>query len=186
MAYITHSLFFNVLFLLCFLPSCTSSHNEELESEPAETNLIYNIEDSTKIVRALIATNKIHEILEDSDAEQMEYVLNNFSPMEIAFEVEVLSCTLPVIVYFFNKKDLSYQNICASLETIVQQHDENIKAVIIDVEKFYTLAKRSEITETPTLAFVKDRNMIILAVDNFDDVNEIENAIEQELTVISD
>lgn len=120
----------------------------------------HDLLNSTHIVRHLIKKNKVKKLLEDTDSEQLEILLNNFSPAEIAFESEVLSAQVPVILYFYNPTDKNHNQLQALVENIATHYKDTIKVVIIDAQALYKIAEKAEIEELPTIMIVRDRQEI--------------------------
>jgi thioredoxin 1 len=108
----------------------------------------------------LIEKNAVDSLLEDADQEQLEILLNNFSPAETAFEVEVLNATMPVILYFYNLTDKNHGQIQAMLEKIAMGYKDKIKVVTIDAQALYKIVEKVGIEELPTIMAIKDRQEI--------------------------
>ncbi len=162
------------ILLLCFLSACT-----EQKKEIPEQQLI-NLVESTQIIRTLIHNNKLNTLLEDHAPEQLDLLLNNMSPAKIAFEVEVLSSTIPLIVVYYFKENLESRNFIEKLKKLAIIWDNQIKFVTIDVEKLFVLVQDADIQEIPTLLFVKDREVIdkiegIANTDAFEEKLNIHN-----------
>lgn len=98
---------------------------------------------SVKIINELLNSDSLSDILEDADPEKLDFLINNFSPAEIAFESEVLSCTMPVLLYVY--KECSD----AQLLAIIEEHYQTYKIVLIDADVFPMIAESLQISEYP-------------------------------------
>ncbi len=133
------------LLLILLLPSC---------AREIETNTVIDFADSVKIVRELLRSNSLTKILENPNQEQLDYLINNFSPAKIAFESEVFNCTDSVIVYCYQMQP--HQNLISAL----QQKYTDQKIVIINGDQFPFLMVDLEIEKYPTILIVKQREEI--------------------------
>ncbi len=154
-----------ILLLLCLspvlLPACSwfdSDAPKASEQTEEKKQEIYNLVDSTRIIRELLKKDAITQILEDTDPEQLEILLNNFSPALMAFESEVLSSTLPVILHFFKPNSPEYTTIHNILNELAVEYHDRVKFVEIDTEKLFSIAEKAEVEKLPTLMSVKQRN----------------------------
>lgn len=142
------------LSLLFFLTSCNSL---KLGSKESFETLV-DLSESTKIIRAIISQNKLDKLLEEHDPEQLELLLDNFSPAQLAFEVEVLSSTIPLVIIYYFKGQEKY--FIRQLEKLAQDYENKVKFVIIDSEKLFSLAQDAEIENFPTIIFSKNRKIL--------------------------
>lgn len=133
------------LLLILLLPACAHEN---------ETNTVIDFADSVKIVRELLQSNSLNQILENPEPEQLDFLINNFSPAEIAFESEVLNCIDQVILYCHQSQ--YDQRIVTSL----QQKYSHQKIIIIDAEKFPFLVQDMAIDKSPTVIIMKQREEI--------------------------
>lgn len=143
------------LFLLFFLAACTFNTQEQ----DAPFKFLIDLESSTKIIRALICDNKLDTILETHDSKQLDRLLNNFSPAQMAFEVEVLATTIPLVVVYY------YQNapedtFLKELDQLAATDPEKIKFVVVNADTLFTLAQEAEVEQFPTILVVKNREII--------------------------
>ena len=141
------------LLLLCMLPSCIESDVTTTQSNDGEQEIIYDLNDSTDIILALLKSDELSKILEDTDPEKLDMLIKNVSPALMAFESEVLACTLPVLVCYYvgEQKEQCKQ-------WLLQLHEQhpNIKYVSVDVDKLFSVSQQSEVELTPTLLLIKD------------------------------
>jgi hypothetical protein len=157
--------FIAFIFLIIFIPAC----NKRKETEES---LLYNFTDSVKIIRTLIETKAVNKIIEDANQSDLDFLINNWSPAEFAFESEVLNCTLPVLVYYYENQN----NDRTLLEAIAQKYKDCIKVVIIDAMQFPKIAQLEEVIKYPILVLVNKRN--IIASINDSTVEAIEQLIQ--------
>ncbi len=57
------------LLLILLLPACAHEN---------ETNTVIDFADSVKIVRELLQSNSLNQILENPEPEQLDFLINNF------------------------------------------------------------------------------------------------------------
>ncbi len=138
-------LFLNFSFLLPF-GSCSS--NVQKANDP-----LFDFADSVTIIRTLLQSNSLSKILENSDPADLDFLINNFSPAQIAFESEVLNCTLPVLIYFY-QKDVTERTL---LRELAVEYADRLKIVLVEEEKFPTICKEAQIDEYPTVLLVDKR-----------------------------
>ncbi len=150
------SLLLGVIACAIGLTSCSCS-GPSLQ-KPASA--LYNIDDATTIILHLMHSDKLSTILEDHSKEQLLFLTKNFSPAEIAFESEVISCTLPVLVYFFDPKSPEHTPLLAVLEKYAHDNEDTIKIVIIDVTYFIFLAENLHISSLPTFVLFKNQKEV--------------------------
>lgn len=153
--YTPHTLLLRYTFicslLLCTLPACTQS-DRQMHSD--DTQIIYDLNDSTNIILQLITSGSLDNILEDVDSGKLDTLIKNVSPALMAFESEVLSCTLPVLVYYCTDQEKNN-----ALEWLKNLHNiyPAIKYVLVDIEKLYSVAQQSVISSTPTISLIMGR-----------------------------
>ncbi len=147
--------------LILFLPSCSPwKESSTIAVEQDTTSPLVNLVESTQIIRTLIVQKKIGDLLENREPEQLELLLNNTSPAQMAFEAEVLSSTTPLVaVYYFQETKESNKH-SKDLESLANQYDGQIKFVVVNVQQLYSLAQDAQIEQLPTLLLVKDREII--------------------------
>ncbi len=146
--------------VLILLPSCSFwSTNSKTEAESNLSPLI-NLVDSTHIIRTLITQNKVGDLLEDHDSEQLALLLDNKSPVQMAFESEVLSSTIPLVAVYYFQKSQANDEFIKYLENLAIKYDDQIKFVLVDVERLFSLVQDAQIEELPTILLVKDREII--------------------------
>ncbi len=146
--------------MLVFLPSCLFwNTNSKTESESNSSPLV-NLVDSTHIIRALITQNKIGDLLEDHDIEQLTLLLDNKSPAQMAFESEVLSSTVPLVAIYYFKESIESDEFIKQLEDLAIRYEDQIKVVLVDVERLFSLAQDAQIEIFSTILLVKDREII--------------------------
>ena len=136
-------MWFLLIWMVLLLPACAQQISND---EPA-----INFSDSVKIVRELLKSDSLIKILDDAKPEQLDFLINNFSPAQIAFESEVLNCTDRVILYCYHL--FSDQNILMRLPQKYPGH----KIVIIDANQFPFLVNDMEVTTYPTLVIFNQR-----------------------------
>lgn len=66
---------------------------------------VCDLNQSANIVIELMRTGDLGSIVEEHTPEQLDMLIKNFSPALMAFEAEVLSCTMPVLIYFYRTTD---------------------------------------------------------------------------------
>lgn len=83
-----------ILLFCVFLPACDN------KAHSTSTN-VYDFTQSVTLIRHLLKTDSLAQILETADPQGLERLINNVSPAQMALESEILNCTLPVLVYFY-------------------------------------------------------------------------------------
>jgi thioredoxin 1 len=139
------------------IPGCNRNHSSETDS------LVYNFADSVKIIRNLLHSNALPKILDEHDPEKLDFLINNWSPAQMAFESEVLSCTLPVLVCFYQKE----LNVIPFLEELANNYDGKLKIITIAEDKFPFITQLAVIESFPSFLLIKNRNEIVRWVGNF-------------------
>ncbi|MFC1870694.1 thioredoxin family protein [Candidatus Dependentiae bacterium] len=146
--------------MIILLPSCSfwnTNSKTEMESNPSP---LVNLVDSTHIIRKLIEKNKIGDLLEDHDPEQLTLLLDNTSPAQMAFESEVLSATAPIVVTYYFHENKGSEDFIKQLEDLAIKYDDEMKFVLVNAEQLFSLAQDAQIEELPTVLLVKDREII--------------------------
>ncbi len=133
------------LLLILLVPAC---------AQETETNTVIDFADSVKIVRELLQSNSLTQILENPEPEQLDFLINNFSPAEIAFESEVLNCSMPVALFCF----CSFCDKSFLIKKIDGKYP-NHKIVFLDVIQFPFIADSLGINAWPALFIVHKRDM---------------------------
>lgn len=149
----TKKIFFLSLLFLTSCNSLTTGKNESFES-------LVDLSDSTKLIRVVVSQSKLDELLEQHDPEQLELLLNNFSPAQMAFEAEVLSTTVPLVVIYYFKEGPQEKNFIKQLDKLAKNNEHKVKIVIIDSDKLFSLAQDAEIETFPTIIFSKNREIL--------------------------
>ncbi len=162
---------------LIFLPSCSFWHSDaEQNNLSTSSSPLINLVESTHIIRTLITKNNIGDLLEDHNPEQLGLLLDNVSPAKMAFESEVFSTTVPLVVVCYFKESQESQKFFKGLKNLAKKYGDQIKFVIADVDHLFSLAQDAEIENSPTILFVKNRKII----DRFEGNYSIEH-LEQKL-----
>jgi len=144
--------------LLIFSSSCSSS--KQIVSKKADGPAIDLVE-STSIIRELMRKNQLYKILEDHSQDELDILINNFSPATIAFEVEVLSTTTPLgVVCYASNSDQTQKKFISQFNEAALQYTTQAKFIMIDADRLYSLAQDAEIENFPTIILVKNREIV--------------------------
>ena len=163
---------------LVFLPSCSFWHSDaEQDNLPTSSSPLINLVESTHIIRTLITKNKIGNLLEDHNPDQLALLLDNISPAKMAFESEVLSTTVPLVVVYYFKSSQESQKFIKGLKNLAKKYDDQIKFVVVDVDRLFSLAQDAEIENLPTILFVKNREIIDRFEGNYS-MEQLEQKLE--------
>lgn len=154
---------FLLISILTLLPSCSFWNTNSKTGMELNPSPLINLVESTHIIRALITQNKIGDLLEDHDPKQLALLLDNKSPAQMAFESEVFSSTIPLVVYYFQESQESDEFI-NQLEDLAIKYEDQIKFVLVDAERLFSLIQDAQIEELPAILLVKNREII----DRFD------------------
>lgn len=143
-------IFFLFLLSICLLlPGC--------DNQVTATNkYVYDFAESVTLIRQLLKTDSLPEILEDADAQGLDRLINNFSPAQMALESEVLNCTLPVLIYFYLHQIMDSD----FLEQLAQEYEDQIKIITLDADNFFSIAQQFEIEQFPTIIGMQQRDEI--------------------------
>ena len=143
-------------FVLIF-PAC--NQNQPIKPETEVPNHI-ELYESTQIIKELIYSNKLKEVLDPSITQQeIDSLILNYSPALFAFEVEVLQYPEPVCVVFYNASDTQF---ISDLKQMVTQNASlaQFKWVYVDNHKLFSLIQECQIPQVPALLIFKDRQEI--------------------------
>jgi hypothetical protein len=151
-----------LLLLLAIIPlagcdSCRHTCCNHASQAPAA---LCNLDDATVHVIDLIYHHKLGTVLPDADSRHIDMLTKNVSPAEIAFEAEVLTCSTPVVLYFFDNTIVDHVNTMNMLATFALRFANQVKFVIVNTQTLSKIAQKAEIDQLPTWMFVKDRNEI--------------------------
>jgi thioredoxin-like negative regulator of GroEL len=155
-----------LLGILLLLPGCYSVKDvtQKEQSSVAGTPII-DLLDSTRILRELIQTNKIGDLLENHDDEQLEALLNNMSPAQMAVEVEMIRTPVPVIAYFF-EPGIRHDHLLPEIKDLAHVYDQKVKFVLIDGPKLFQLYDIFAINALPTVLFLKNGEVVARLEDD--------------------
>src|SRR5271168_2007423 len=103
--------------LLLFITACSSK--QDVVSHKTLVDLV----ESTKIVRNLLCQKKIGQLLEEHDPEQLDILINNFSPASMAFESEVLSTTVSLVCVYFYQDSQREQTFIKDLDALAAEYE---------------------------------------------------------------
>lgn len=144
-----------ILMLACLLMPACGKDAAELQKN------VYNFADSVALIREFIKSDSLPQILQDADPAALERLINNFSPAQIALESEVLNCTLPVLLYFYNDQitDLPL------LEQLTKEYEDKVKIVTIDANEFFSIAEQFELESYPAIIGMDKRDEIYREVN---------------------
>lgn len=145
------------LLLLSMLPSCMQSDVTTAQHNNDEQEIIFDLNDSTDIILALLKSDELSKILEDVDPEKLDTLIKNVSPALMAFESEVLVCTLPVLVCYYA---VDQREQCKNWLLQLHEWHQNIKYVLVNVDKLFSVAQQSEVESTPTMLLIREREEI--------------------------
>jgi|GEM_PF-2986296 len=163
-----------LIFLLISMPACASQ--KLIDDEPE--NLITDFAESTHIIRMLMQSDSLDAIIENSNPELLELLINNFSPAQIALESEVLNCTQPVLIYFY-ADTIEHGQL---LYDLAHTYRDTVKVMILDIEKFPKIAEDALIEQYPAIIIVNNRQQIYRdeMVSDKDDLRMILDAFQNQ------
>lgn len=142
-----------------------------------ERSAVCDLNKSANIVIELMRAGDLGSILEEHTPEQLDVLIKNFSPVLMAFEAEVLSCTLPVLLYFYRTTDAHRAVTDAFIAALASQYSDRAKIVAIDAELFFSLAQAVDVQETPAFGMCRERRIEISVVGN-DNVGQVAKLVE--------
>lgn len=157
----------NLFFILLIILSSCSTNNIKVE---IATSFVVNLVESTSLIRTLICTNKLSGLLEEHDEAQLLRLINNVSPAHMAFEFEIFSTTVPMVVVYYYIDSVDEQSFIDQLNILSEEYDNHIKFVIIEANQLFVLAQDAEIVKFPTILVMKNKKLI----DRIEDVITID------------
>ena len=146
-----------LLFLLLTIPACKNDANTE-KNDSKKDSIIYDLDESTEIIMQLIKQNAIKEILAEEDSKNIEQILKNFSPSEMAMEAEALNYRGTCAVIFFNMNE-NWHTLKDALIEIAQKH-RDIKFVQVNADSLFKVTQNAQVEHFPALIFIKERKEI--------------------------
>lgn len=146
------------LVLLSLIPSCFSSvKQEEVNDERSELFPLVELTRSTQMMQELVQQNKLAEFY---DPEEWLLLRDNYSPARFAFDTEVFTETYPLAVVCFYKNLPDSKSYITQLKDLAMQYENQVKFVIIDADKLFSLAEWFVIQIYPSILFVKNREFV--------------------------
>lgn len=150
------------LSLLCMVSILFMSsgcvNNQEKKEETYEHQELYDLNASTELIISLLQKDTLNSILVDADLESIDGLIKNFSPSEIALEVEVLNYEGTVALIFF-KADGAWNTIRQQLIALAKEYPL-IKFIQVDAQKLFKITEHTEIENFPAIIFLKHREEI--------------------------
>lgn len=144
-----------LVFLLC---SGCKQAEVSVEKTHDERIVIYDLDESTQIIMQLIKENSLKEILADKDPAEIDTLLKNFSPSEMAIEAEALNFNGIAALIFFKPND-EWKKLRPLLVKIAETNPA-IKFVQIDADKLYKVTQNAQIETFPALVLIRDRKEV--------------------------
>ncbi len=145
------------LFILFFIPSCFFPVKEKEAKAQFALYPLVSLTESTRAMRELILQNKLPEFY---DPEEWLLLLDNLSPARMAFDMEVYNATEPLVVVCYYQDTSESQSFVSQLKDVATQFENQVKFVIIDADKLFSLAEWAIIQAYPTILFVKNREIV--------------------------
>src|ERR1700676_1576103 len=115
------------------LTSCsgrTPAKSEKITAEDTQESSFVDLDESTQIIVELLRKNDLATILESASEEELDLLIKNFSPAEMAFEAEVLDKEIPVGVFFYQDA-AQKKEVAALCDTLAQKYEEVFKFVAV-------------------------------------------------------
>src|ERR1700722_10163639 len=110
-----------LVLILPFLSACSTPKNDDTKES---TQPLVRLTDSVIIIRELISTKRLEKVLEPHTVEQMELLVNNFSPAQLAFEAEVFTTTMPLVIIYYYEDSAHEQTFIQQLEELAIEYDD--------------------------------------------------------------
>jgi hypothetical protein len=146
-----------LVLILPFLSACSAPKNEPVKES---THPLVRLTDSTNIIRELISTKRLEKVLESHTAEQMELLINNFSPAKLAFEAEVFTTIIPLVIVYYYEDNVHEQTFIQQLEELAIEYDNKVKFVIVDMDALFSLAQDVDVEKSPTIILARNRDIL--------------------------
>ncbi len=166
--------------LVFCIPACFSKEQQTASSQESSTHAWVDLVDSTRIIQKLIASNQLGTILEEHDPEELERLLHNVTPAQMALESEAINATMPALVYYFDpgKED---NRVLAWLKDFAETHKEKFKVVLVDAHALFILTQLADISELPTILVVQDGEEKERLVGSEATLASIENVVKNNI-----
>lgn len=142
--------------MLLFLTACSPQKT----SDHGHFKALIDLTDSTPLIRTLIAQNKVSGLLENHTPEELDLLLNNFSPAQMAFEAEVLSTTMPLVVVYYFEDNSEEREFILQLDQFAIEYKDTVKFVLVNADKLFSLAQDAEIELFPTAIISRKRDLL--------------------------
>jgi thioredoxin 1 len=155
--------YYVLVLVLPFLSACSVPKNESIKES---VQPLVRLTDSTHIIRELISTKNLGKVLEPHTTEQMELLINNFSPAQLAFEAEVFATTIPLVVVYYYENNVHEQMFIQQLEKLAIEYDDKVKFVVVDIDALFSLAQDADIEKVPTVILTRDREILEKRVED--------------------
>ncbi len=162
-------------FLFRYLSSNKPTHDKQLIESISKKEISGLLQESpyepmvdlthkTRLIRFLMENGHTDFVFESHDAEEAEKLRDNLSPARLAFDMDVIDDEYPLVVACFYREQSQYKPFLTQLQELARQK-EDIKFVLVDGDKLFSLVEWAAIQTFPTLLFVKDGEI----VDHLDD-----------------
>lgn len=147
-----------ILLACTFLAGCNQTHKPT--SGITHESPVHNLNDSTNIIMHLLRKNALQTVLETCHPEDIDRLVKNFSPAELALESEVLNWETPVILAFVDTENPEYQTLHKLFENSAQSYGTSVKFVEVNTQELFKIAQQFEITQLPTISLMFHRKEI--------------------------
>lgn len=112
---------------------------------------IYSLDESTQIMRSLIKTGDLSQIMRNELTPYLDFYINNYSPAYLAFEAEVCANSNPVLVLCCNRQELMVlEPVCKRL----MSRYPGLKIIAVNDETLPSIVAMLEIQVLPAFLFI--------------------------------
>lgn len=118
-----------------------------------QDSLLTELNETANIILSLIQSNSVTMLIENTPLEEIELILKNFSPTELAFHVDVINYPQPVVAFFYNKSTAEFASIGALLKEQARLFRNKIHFVLIDADQLFKTLSVARVFSFPTLVF---------------------------------
>ncbi len=142
---------------------------------------LINLVQTTQIIRIVVSQNKLGQLLEEHNAEQLNLLIDNVSPAQMAFEAEVQSTTIPLVIAYYFKDSAEEQERIEQLKNLAVEYNDKAKFIVIDAERLFSLAQAAELSALPAIVFIKNKELVH-RMDGDVSIDELKQKINEQLS----
>lgn len=155
MKYLYTCIFFSFLLLTSVkaLDNPTSKDNQPFCACEQKSQL-FDLNESVEIILSLIQGDSFGLMLENADPKNIELILKNFSPAEIAFQAEVINSSLPTLLFFSNENSQESKEMKTIIESAALSYNKRCKFIEVNSDKLFKISHITGVMNIPALVLL--------------------------------